>query len=240
MNTVVYPYVNGEEISVSENALYLNSSWVHPDNDPKWESPFVWELDVIQKFVDQIEEDSVILDVGANTGTFSLVSKFYPNTKWHLFEPDPFNVSLLKENIEVNDIENVTVYEEALSDTVGECILNICPNHRGLNTIGKEVKRFSQDETEEYLVKTNTIDNLFIDTKIDLIKIDTEGSEYDIIKGGIETIRKYKPKILMEYNAGNMSQCGHTPEKLNELINKIGYRPFWFDNGENLFISSMD
>lgn len=238
MKIVKYPYVNESEISVSGNAIYLNSSWVHPEKDPKWDAPFVWELDVIQRFVDEIKEDSVILDVGANTGTFSLVAKLYPNTKWHSFEPDPFNFSLLKENIEINDIKNITLYEEALSDSVGECILKICPTHRGLNTIGKNVKRFSEDESVDYPVKSNTIDNLFIDTRIDLIKIDTEGAEYDIIKGGIETIKKYKPKILLEYNAGNMSQCGHTPEKLNSLIQEIGYNPFWFDNGENLFISS--
>jgi len=240
MKSVNFPYINGTEISVSENCLYLNSSWVHPSKDAKWDTHFVWELDVIQKFVDQIQDESVILDVGANTGTFSLIAKYYPNTKWHLFEPDPFNVSLLKENLDLNEIDNATIYEEALSDSVGECVLNICPTHRGLNTIGKDVKRFSKAEVQEHPVKMNTIDNLFIDTKIDLIKIDTEGSEYDIIMGGIETIRKYKPKILMEYNPGNMSQCGHTSEKLNALINEIGYRPFWFDNGENLFISSID
>jgi len=238
MKIAKYPYVNESEISVSENAIYLNSSWVHPEKDSKWDAPFVWELNVIQRFVDEIKEDSVILDVGANTGTFSLAAKLYPNTKWHSFEPDPFNFSLLKENIEINGIENITLYEEALSDNVGECVLKICLTHRGLNTIGKNVKRFSEDESIDYPVKSNTIDNLFIDTRIDLIKIDTEGAEYDIIKGGIETIQKYKPKILLEYNPGNMSQCGHTLEKLNSLIQEIGYNPFWFDNGENLFISS--
>jgi len=33
-----------------------------------------------------------------------------------------------------------------------------------------------------------------------------------------------------------MNQCGNTPEKLNSLIEHIGYVPFWSDNGENLFI----
>ena len=239
MKTINYPYINGTEVPVSENAVYLNSSWVHPEKDPKWSAPFVWELDVIQKFADQIQDDFTILDVGANTGTFSMMAKLYPTTKWHLFEPDPFNYALLKENVELNEITNATMYEEALSDYVGECVLKICPNHRGLNTIGKNVARFSEAESVDHPVKCNTIDNLFSDTKIDLIKIDTEGSEYDIIKGGINTIKKFKPKILLEYNPGNMGQCGHTPDKLNNFISSIGYNPFWFDNGENLFIQSM-
>lgn len=237
--TFTYPYVNGTTIPVSENSVHLNSSWVHPETDPKWNAPFVWELNVIQMFADQIQDDFTILDIGANNGSFSLMSKLYPTTTWHLFEPDPTNVDHLKENLELNEITNATVYEEALSDYVGECVLKICPNHRGLNTIGENVKRFSSVESIEYPVKCNTIDNIFSDTKIDLIKIDTEGSEYDIIRGGINTIKKYKPKILLEFNPANMSQCGHNPEKLNALINEIGYNPFWFDNGENLFIQSV-
>lgn len=238
MKMVNFPYINGTEVSISENCLYLNSSWVHPSKDAKWNTDFVWELNVIQRFVDEIQEDFVILDIGANTGTFSLCAKYYPNTKWHLFEPDPFNYSLLKENIEINHIDNVTLYDDALSDKIGEGILKICPNHRGLNTLGKDVKRFSSSESVDHQIKTNTIDNLFLNTKVDLIKMDTEGSEYDIIMGGIETIKKYKPKILLEYNAGNMSQCGHTMQQLNSLINEINYEVFWFDNGENLFIQS--
>ncbi len=238
MSTVSFPYVNGTEIPVSENCLYLNSSWVHPSKDGKWDTHFIWELNAIQKFVDQIQDDFVILDIGANTGTFSLVAKYYSNTKWYCFEPDPFNYSLLEENIELNNIDNVVLCSDVLSDKVGDGILKICPTHRGLNTIGRNIQRFSESESVDHPIKLNTIDNLFLDTKIDLIKMDTEGSEYDIIKGGIETIKKYKPKILLEYNAGNMSQCGHSMEELNSLIDEIDYETFWFDNGENLFIQS--
>ena len=66
------------------------------------------------------------------------------------------------------------------------------------------------------------------------------GQTYAIptMQGGVETIKKYKPKILLEYNPGNMGQCGHSMEELNCLIDEINYEPFWFDNGENLFIQS--
>ena len=232
-----YPYINGSQISVSEKSIFLNSQFVHPSVDPKWNVPFIWELDVIQAFVDRIEDNDVILDIGSNSGTFSLAAKYYPTTQWHSFEPDPFNFSLLEENLKLNGIENVISYEDALSDKVGEDILKICPSHHGLNTLGKNLERFSQNDSIDHPVKTNTIDNLFLDTKIDLIKMDTEGSEYDIIVGGKETIKKYKPIILLEYNAGNMSQCGHNIQQLNDLFNEINYTPC-LTMGENLFIQS--
>lgn len=250
MKTINFPYINGTTIPVADTAVHINSSWTHPRNDTRFDKQFVYELNVIEFFYSQIKDNDVVLDIGANSGLFSMLSKYNNTTKWHLFEPDPFNVSNLNNNIKVNNITNTIVYEEALSDYIGECTLNICTNHRGLNTIGDNPVRLysstydyipskiklNDNIVEKCTVKVNTIDNLFLDTKVDLIKIDTEGSEYNIIKGGIEVIKKYKPKILLEYNAGNMSQCGHTPEKLNNLIEQIGYTPFWSDNGENVFI----
>jgi FkbM family methyltransferase len=252
MKTIDFPYIGGTIIPISDTAVHVNTGWTHPRNDVRFNQPFVYELNVIEFFYSQIKDNDVILDIGAHSGLFSMLAKYNKTTKWHLFEPDPFNSSNLKDNIEVNKIKNAIVYEEALSDYVGECTLNICTNHRGLNTIGKNPVRLHTNDgkydhipseinleknlVETLLVKVNTIDNLFLDTKVDLIKIDTEGSEYDIISGGIEVIKKYRPKILLEYNVGNMNQCGNTPEKLNSLIEQIGYIPFWSDNGENLFI----
>lgn len=238
MTNVYFPYVNGNEIPVSESSLYFLSAWSHPSKDPNCINPFVYELNIIQRFVDEIQDNFVVLDIGANNGSFSLAAKYYPNTKWHCFEPDDFSFSILEENLKINEIQNVILYKDALCDKIGESVLNICHTHRGLNTLGTNLQRFPKSDSFEFKVRTNTIDNLFIDTKIDLIKIDTEGSEYDIIKGGIETIKKYKPKILLEYNSTNMSQCGHTMEELNSLIDEIGYETFWFDGGENLFIQS--
>jgi FkbM family methyltransferase len=237
-NSISFPYVNGTEIPVSENCLYLNSSWVHSSKDGKWDTHFVWELNVIQKFVDQIQDNFVILDIGANNGSFSLAAKFYPTTHWFCFEPDSWTCDNLRENLILNDIENVFISEYALSDKVGESILNICHSHRGLNTLGKNIVRFNKEDSYEYSVKTTTIDSLFLNKRIDLIKIDTEGSEYDIIKGGFETIKKYRPKILLEYNPNNIEQCGHSLEQLNSLIEDLNYEIFWSDGRENIFIQS--
>ena len=61
-------------------------------------------------------------------------------------------------------------------------------------------------------VKVSTIDKTFSDFsgEVDLIKIDTEGWEYFVLKGGKQTINKYRPIILMEFEEINMNQCGVT------------------------------
>lgn len=227
-----YPYINGKTIVIGKNSLEKNYY--------TWEDNGIFEFQLIEKFASYIEETSTILDIGAQSGCFSMLAKYYPNTKWHSFEPDLVNFNLLIDNLYLNSVHNVITYNQALSDKVDTGVLKVCDNHRGLNTLGKNLLRFSEQESSDFVVQTNTIDNLFLDTKIDLIKIDTEGSEYDIIIGGIETIKKYKPKILLEYCDQNLQQCGRTLDELNSLIQRINYEIIWEYDKSNVVIQYKD
>jgi len=148
------------------------------------------------------------------------------------------NYSLLIDNLKLNSIQNVKTYQQALSDNLGEKDLNICSNHRGLNTLGNNLTRFSKENLIKEKVILNTIDNLFLNTRIDLIKIDTEGSEYDILVGGLKTIQKYKPLILLEYFDENLKQFNHNIQELDHLIEKIGYEIIW-KHEDNVIIQSI-
>lgn len=227
---VTQPYVNGKEILIASQSREQHSStWLRDGH--------IADIDLIEKFVSCIEEDFTILDIGTQSGSFSLAAKFYPNTTWHSFEPDYWARILLNENIKLNCIRNITVHEEALTNSIGDSILTIYHYNRGFNTLGKNIIRFDKNDSFEFPVKTNTIDNLFLNTKIDLIKIDTEGSEYDILTGGIETIKKYKPKILMEYEERNLNQCNYTIHNINELIEQINYEITWMsESGRDVLI----
>lgn len=210
-----YPYINGKKIIIGKQSVEQNRH--------TWQENNVFEFELIEKFASYIKDDFTILDVGAQSGCFSLLAKFYPNTKWHSFEPDPLNFNLLIDNLHLNSVRNVITYNQALSDNSNMNILKVCNDHRGLNTLGKNLLRFTEQESSDVNIQTNKIDNLFLDTKIDLIKIDTEGSEYDIITGAMKTIEKYKPIIFLEYYDENLRQCGKTLEDLNNLIEKINY-----------------
>lgn len=76
-------------------------------------------------------------------------------------------------------------------------------------------------------IETDTLDNIFYDNniKVDFIKIDTEGWEYYILKGGEKTIKTFKPIIQLEYSEINMKQCDINPEQLLNYINELGYKP---------------
>jgi FkbM family methyltransferase len=224
-----YQYVDNNIISVSDNSVVYNGY--------TWSKPQIYQLDAIEFFYNLIKDGYCVLDVGAQSGVFSLMAKYLPTVNFHSFEPDPINFQCLLENLEINEIENVKPYDIALSSEVGYAEFNICTTHRGLNTLGKNVLNFKNYETEKISIDTSTIDEVFANQKIDLIKIDTEGCECDILLGGFNTIKKYKPKIFLEYYDRNLNQFNKTIYDLDRLIEQLDYNITWRKN-DNILIES--
>ncbi len=206
-------YVYGKKISISLNSLKLN--------EHTWQDNAISDLSIVEKFYNLIGEDFTILDIGAQSGAFTLLSKFFPKTKWYSFEPDPVNYDLLVENILINSITNVHTFNMGISNEIGNAQLNVCENHRGLNSYGEKISRF--DNALIISTEINTLDNLFLNKKIDLIKIDTEGCEYNILEGGKKVIEKNKPKILLEYYEQNLIQFGKNFIDLHNLLEELNY-----------------
>ena len=203
--------VSNETLEITPNTFNLNGE--------------IWENDSIQEFYRYISpyEKCNIIDVGAQSGLYSLYAKFLPFSNFYSFEPFKPTYDLLNQNILLNNINNVKTFNQGLSNEKTNIILNTCLSHTGLHTIGSNVLRFNDINPIE--ISVDTIDNLFFDKNIPVhfIKIDTEGWEYNVLQGALKTIHKYKPIIQLEWNEINMKQCNITPEQLNELIEQFGY-----------------
>lgn len=212
---------------------YSDNKYISVTNETIEKTPYtfnrngnLWEKNSINYFFKDIDDNKKynIIDVGAQSGLYSLYSKYLPKSMFYSFEPFPETFKLLNDNINLNDINNVKTYNIALSDKKGYTKLNTCLTHYGLHTMGENVKRFN--DIKQIDIETDTIDNIFFNNNIpvDYIKIDTEGWEYFVLTGGINTILKYKPKIQIEWNVDNITQCNITPQMLINLIDKINYK----------------
>lgn len=221
----------------NKNIHITNDSVIH--NKHTWEGGTVYQLDSIEYFFSLIknQKDFCVLDIGAQSGCFSLMAKFCEETTWYAFEPDPINYKCLVENLSLNNIKNVITSKVGISNVSGTSTFNICSTHRGLNTLGTDLKRFTESESEKLIIETKTLDDLFNNKKIDLIKIDTEGCEFNILIGAKNIIKKYKPKIFLEYYDINLRQFGYTIDDLNKLINDIDYKITWIKD-DNALIES--
>lgn len=143
-------------------------------------------------------EESTFVDVGAHIGTFTdTMLEYFPNAKGFLFEPTESNYNILKKKFMSNS--NITIDNCALDSDKGRKTF-FCTNDSAQNSLLNFI--LGDQNIYPMEVKTNTLDNYFTKLKnlerIDLIKIDTQGNDLNVLKGGINTINKYMPVILTE------------------------------------------
>jgi len=154
-------------------------------------------LELLLKLLSNIH-NPVVLDIGANIGNHTLV--FATAAKQvHSFEPIPMIHSLLQQNIEQNNLANVTVHNLALSDTDGEATIHmVSSGNYGASSFDKRT-----ENSEAITVSQRRGDTLLSEQqiqKIDLIKIDVEAHEVYVLRGLKNTLQQHKPFITMEWN----------------------------------------
>lgn len=146
---------------------------------------------------DDIENESTIIDLGAQLGSFSIfVASYANNVKVYSYEPCPENYKMLMDNIKLNKLDkSVFPFRMAISDRVEKIKLFIDEG----STVGHSaiIKR------EKYiLVDAITLPEVFENNKImkcDLLKIDIEGSEYAVLYSTPSFVFQKIERIYLEY-----------------------------------------
>lgn len=143
----------------------------------------------------------VIIDVGANTGIYSLVAKTVnPQAQVYAFEPIKRVYEKLCENNELNNF-NIACFEEALSNADGEAtVFDTDAEHTYSVTVGKNLNP-ADTAVIPTVIKTIKLDTFVSAAEIkniDLIKIDVETHEAEVIEGFGEYLEQFKPAILIE------------------------------------------
>jgi|DEB0MinimDraft_10_1074344.scaffolds.fasta_scaffold12560_6 FkbM family methyltransferase len=189
----------------------LNGWWVTDtefDNGIAHWGPDEWQNHMSEfttkYFVPDEKRRRVCLDIGANIGQSALGLTKYFN-KVHSFEPCIDFFECLNRNIEQASIDNVITHNVGLSDYSGELFFKEktqrCGTSRMFTT--EEVKaNHHLKNTDDFIlqrVNVRTLDSYEF-KYVDLIKIDVEGWEPYVLKGGIKTINDWKPTIVAEWH----------------------------------------
>ncbi|MEM3586504.1 MAG: FkbM family methyltransferase [Candidatus Jordarchaeaceae archaeon] len=154
-----------------------------------------------------------VVDVGATCGDWSIiVGKFFEADKVLAIEPSPIPFSLLLKNTRLNNLTNVIIPIKAcLWDSDTQISLHSTPSSfLSVQSSGSELR-----------VKARKLDSLIEETglnNLDLLKIDTEGSELRVLYGGISAIRRFRPKIIIEVHSSELR------EKVVGLLLSEGYQ----------------
>lgn len=172
--------------------------------------------ELIRKYV---KKDSNCIDIGANLGHILMeIVAAAPRGKHFAFEPIPDLYHSLKKRFS----DNTQVYNCALSSAKGSTTFNYYP---GRPAVSGFLERNSQIGQQPILlnVEVEKLDELIPeDLKIDLIKIDVEGAEYEVLRGAKNILKKNKPLVLFEFGLGGADVYGTTPDDIFQLFETCG------------------
>ena len=160
------------------------------------------------------------IDVGANIGAYSLFATLAPSVRHVVaFEADPATFAELKRNVSLNSLDtSIKVHGSAVSDAAGELAFGSVGRLSGANSVVSTSIHESTNFRDRYMVEATTLDNVFA-TGADeplAIKIDVEGHEPAVLKGGEALLRANRAIIQIECyeRSGNESR---------RLLSKLGF-----------------
>jgi FkbM family methyltransferase len=172
----------------------------------------------------------VFIDCGANEGLYTLYAarRIGPAGRVLAIEPSTREVQRLRANIALNQLNNITIEQVALGNQSKRALLTVAgPGHEALNTMSSIEEPLRQEE-----VQVETLDAL-VDRhqleRVDLIKLDIEGSEVQALLGSGETIERFSPILLIEAEETRLASMTNGLDDLLAILDEHQYAVQIFD-----------
>ena len=218
-------------VKVNGRRLYL-----HPDSSscrPLFLEGFLERVET-SLFKKSINKGATVIDIGAHIGYYTVLASDLVGRKGKVFafEPDPKNYEVLVRNI--NELNNVTAYQMAVSDRTGTLKLFIPPHDRGSSSLWTP-----DDAREQVEVNVVKLDDFLgnIDCPISVIKIDAEGSETTVLRGMHNIMVSNDLTIFIEFWPTGLRGAGTSPEELLNLLMGNGFNLYEIDERKRRTVS---
>jgi FkbM family methyltransferase len=236
-------FQRAKELNISSILIRYNGIKLNLHTESKFSEMLIFESfeSEEQCFIKYfLRRNDVFIDVGSNIGLFSLLAAKIvgKNGKVFSFEPTPETFRWLQHNIFINGIKNISSINIALSNYSGEQEFNI--SHEGFDAWNSFGIPSAGNVIEKIHVTTVTFDDFICQNnleRIDLIKIDVEGWEINVLKGGQNYFNKStSAALLIEFTDSNLIGAGFSSKELYNLLLSFGYQLFTFNCSLKLFI----
>ena len=185
-----------------------------------------WEPEVVRSIQDHVHSGTRVLDIGAQSGFYSLLlSRLVgPAGTVFAFEPLPANFRILEENLRLNSIQNVMIRREAVSDFSGNISFDF-PREEVSLIAGPLLP---SDNLGTFQVPAISLDEFVRQTggPIHFIKMDVEGAETAVLRGAVQTLKAFHPSMVVELHH-DLPQDGLHPAIT--LLQELGYQIEWLN-----------
>lgn len=183
-------------------------------------------VEIITRYADSQRD---VIDVGANIGLFSVFFANYTANDRRVLaiEPTPNALRLLRGNLERNRCQDkVIIFEGVATDQKANCTIKVVPGMEEYTSTGSIAHpRACSLATQDIDVPGTTVDELVKEHALEpgFIKIDTEGSECNVLHGAHETLKIHRPVIFCEASNQLLQKQNLTSGQLVEQIESHGY-----------------
>lgn len=227
---VALPLANGLKLMVPNN-IELITPYVVAERGGWFED----ELPLLSQL---LQPGQTAVDIGANYGlyTLALAQAVGPQGRVHAFEPASRTAALLAATLKLNQLETrVQLHQQALSDAAGHGRLSLHQQSE-LNALQEDMAdaaSVGSGAMSSEAVAVESLDNLFgLDetaAPVAFVKMDAEGQESAILRGGRGFLERHSPLVMFEVRAGNDLHL-----HLIDEFEALGFRCFQLVPGLNL------
>ena len=227
--------VNGKvksQIEGSKPFIMMNNGSDSIANDIYWKGAFGYEKTTMDLILKLLSSSDVFFDIGANTGLYSLVAASSErNIMVHAFEPVDIAYNMIVAGKNASNFDNIKTNEIALSNFDGESTFNLQMSDESTIPLGSSLRQDMGDQKNKRTIKVKTMKlDTYVEknvvTKIDLMKVDTEGTEDKVFEGGDNSISKFRPVIICEVLSNLLE------DKLHLFMDNKNYIYYYVDENE--------
>ncbi|MCD7438725.1 FkbM family methyltransferase [Streptomyces lincolnensis] len=199
--------------------------------DTLWNGRFGYEPGSLATWARLAARSRTIADVGAHVGYFSLIAALAaPKATVHAFEPVDQVHARLSVNVRSNGVQNVRLHQAGVSDQPGWADISVRFAGNLLST-GSTLEGAAAD-AELKRIRLLTLDDVFAETRVDLVKIDVEGHEMSVLKGARQVLKRDRPAVLLE------ALVGAPLDPLLAEFEPLGYDAHWVTEHDGTLVPS--
>ncbi|MFJ9345642.1 FkbM family methyltransferase [Streptomyces sp. NPDC101237] len=193
--------------------------------DTLWNGTFGYEPGTLATWSRLAARSATIADVGAHVGYFSMIAAHAnPKAKVHSFEPVDQIHSRLSVNVRSNGVQNVRLHQAGVSSEPGWADISVRFSGNLLST-GSTLEGAAPD-AQLKRIQLVTLDEVFADTRLDLVKIDVEGHEMSVLGGARQVLKRDRPFLVVE------ALVDASLDELFAEFEPLGYDAYWITEAD--------
>ncbi len=208
-----------------------------------------YNLDIAEVLKRELSPGMVVLDVGANVGEISIVAAHRVGASGQVFAFEPLSSARgeLEKNLELNPGVAVEIAPVGLSDKVrtADVFTNMAADdagavNHGLASLYPQVIGVRRPAEKIELTTLDTWAEEANPERIDLIKVDVEGEELPVLKGAAGTLRKFRPKLIVEVQRETCESAGYSTDDILKFLGQFRYKFYRIRRGGRIRSITID